>query len=196
MQRAGLQVMAGFIVGFDSDNPGTFQRQIDFIQKSGIVTAMVGLLQAPFGTRLYSRMESEGRLIREMSGDNTDGTSNIVPRLDADILQRGYRNILSSIYSSKLFYERIKTFLAHYNPVKSPVNLRINEIQAFFRSIWRIGILGTARRQYWELFFWSLIHYPKKFALAITMTIYGYHFQKVSAKALERSIHPPAVLPA
>ena len=193
MQSAGLQVMAGFIVGFDSDNPATFQRQIDFIQQSGIVTAMVGLLQAPFGTRLYDRMEQEGRLIREMSGDNTDGTSNIVPRLDADILQRGYRTILRSIYSSKMFYERIKTFLAHYNPVNSPKKLEINEIRAFFRSIWRIGILGPARRQYWDLFFWTLLHYPKKFALAITMTIYGYHFQKISANALARSIHQPLV---
>ncbi len=191
MQGAGLQVMAGFIVGFDSDNPGTFQRQIDFIQQSGIVTAMVGLLQAPFGTRLYDRMEQEGRLIREMSGDNADGTSNIVPRLDAAVLQRGYRSILRSIYSSKMFYERVKTFLAHYNPVKSPVNMQFNEIQAFFRSIWRIGILSPARKQYWDLFFWTLIHYPKKFALAITMTIYGYHFQKVSDKALARSIHQP-----
>lgn len=194
MQQNGLQVMAGFIVGFDSDNPGTFQRQIDFIQQSGIVTAMVGLLQAPFGTRLYNRMEQEGRLVREMSGDNADGTSNIVPRLDADILQRGYRSIIKSIYSSKMFYERVKTFLTHYQPITSPVKLHFNEIQAFFRSIWRIGILGQDRRNYWNLFFWTLTHYPKKFALAITMTIYGYHFQKVSEKALQRSIHQP--LPA
>jgi len=194
MQRSGLQVMAGFIVGFDHDTQNTFQRQIDFIQQSGIVTAMVGLLQAPFGTRLYSRMEQEGRLIREMSGDNADGTSNIVPRLDADILQRGYRTIIKSIYSSKMFYERVKTFLATYQPAKVPVLLHFNEIQAFFRSIWRIGILGPDRKQYWNLFFWTLAHYPKKFALAITMTIYGYHFQKVSEQALRRSIHQP--LPA
>ncbi len=196
MQKAGLQVMAGFIVGFDNDNPGTFQRQIDFIQQSGIVTAMVGLLQAPFGTRLYNRMEQEGRLIREMSGDNTDGTSNIVPRLDVDILQRGYRNVIQSIYSSKMFYERVKTFLTHYQPVKSPVSLHINEVQAFFRSIWRIGILGPSRKYYWNLFFWTLTHYPKKFALAITMTIYGYHFQKISAKAVTRTIHQPISQPA
>ena len=196
MQKAGLQVMAGFIVGFDNDNPGTFQRQIDFIQQSGIVTAMVGLLQAPFGTRLYNRMEQEGRLIREMSGDNTDGTSNIIPRLNADILQRGYRNVIQSIYSSKMFYERVKTFLIHYQPATSPVNLHINEIQAFFRSIWRIGILGQSRKYYWNLFFWTLTHYPKKFALAITMTIYGYHFQKISDIALTRSIHQPISQPA
>lgn len=196
MQKAGLQVMAGFIVGFDNDNPGTFQRQIDFIQQSGIVTAMVGLLQAPFGTRLYSRMEQERRLIREMSGDNTDGTSNIIPRLNADVLQRGYRNVIRSIYSSKMFYERVKTFLTHYQPVKSPVNLHVNEVQAFFRSIWRIGILGQSRKYYWNLFFWTLTHYPKKFALAITMTIYGYHFQKISDVALTRSIHQSISQPA
>ena len=196
MQNAGLQVMAGFIVGFDNDTAGTFQRQIDFIQNSGIVTAMVGLLQAPFGTRLYTRMEQEGRLIREMSGDNTDGTSNIVPRLDAAVLQRGYRDVIQSIYSSKMFYERVKTFLTHYKPAYPAVNLRLNEIQAFFLSIWRIGILGPSRKYYWKLLFWTLAHYPKKFALAITMAIYGYHFQKISAKAVTRSIHQPISQPA
>jgi radical SAM superfamily enzyme YgiQ (UPF0313 family) len=196
MQRSGLQVMGGFIVGFDHDNAGTFNRQIDFIQKSGIVTAMVGLLQAPFGTRLYSRMEQEGRLVQEMSGDNADGTSNIIPRLDSEILQRGYRAIIQSIYSSKLFYERVKTFLENYQPIKTPVNLQLNEILAFLRSIWRIGILGQDRKYYWDLFFWTLIRYPKKFAMAITMTIYGYHFQKVSAKALQRSLGPLAINPA
>jgi len=59
LQRAGLQVQGGFIVGFDHDSPSIFQQQIDFIQKSGIVTAMVGLLQAPLGTRLYERLQKE-----------------------------------------------------------------------------------------------------------------------------------------
>ena len=68
IQRAGLQVQGGFIVGFDHDRPSIFQRQIDFIQKSGIVTAMVGLLQAPPGTRLYERMKKEGRLRGEVIG--------------------------------------------------------------------------------------------------------------------------------
>ena len=74
VQRAGIEVSAGFIVGFDGDTPSTFVRQIEFIQRSGIVTAMVGMLQAPSGTRLHARMAREGRLLGDMTGDNVDGT--------------------------------------------------------------------------------------------------------------------------
>ena len=186
IQQAGLQVMAGFIVGFDSDTPNIFQRQIDFIQQSGIVAAMVGLLQAPFGTRLHKRMEEEGRLIQEISGDNTDGTTNIIPKLDPTILQNGYRYILQSIYTPKNYYERVKTFLTHFQPSGNEVMIRINEIMAFFRSIWRIGILGPERRYYWNLIFWTIAHYPRKFAMAITMAIYGYHFRIISEQAINR----------
>ena len=73
LQESGLQVQGGFIVGFDNDSPSIFQQQIDFIQRSGIVTAMVGLLQAPPGTRLYDRMKHENRLVSKFSGDNVDG---------------------------------------------------------------------------------------------------------------------------
>jgi radical SAM superfamily enzyme YgiQ (UPF0313 family) len=180
LQRAGLQVMAGFIVGFDSDTPTIFQRQIDFIQKSGIVTAMVGLLQAPHGTQLYERMAKDGRLLNEMSGDNGDGTSNIVPKMDAEVLRNGYLGIIEQIYSPKLFYMRIKTFLAEYRPLKMDVSIHFNEVVAFFKSVWKLGIIGRERWQYWNLFFWTLFHYPRKFAMAITLSIYGYHFRTIS----------------
>lgn len=189
LQRKGLQVMGGFIVGFDSDTPNVFQRQIDFIQQSGIVTAMVGLLQAPFGTRLHQRMDREGRLTQEMSGDNADGSTNIVPLLNPDVLHDGYRHIIQSIYSPELFYARIKTFITNYHPPERSVKLTKNEIQAFFRSIWHIGFLGSTRRHYWNLFFWSLFRHPRHFPLAITLTIYGYHFQKVGAQTLKKSAY-------
>jgi radical SAM superfamily enzyme YgiQ (UPF0313 family) len=181
LQRAGLQVMGGFIVGFDHDSPTTFQKQIDFIQKSGIVTAMVGLLQAPVGTLLYDKMKEEGRLTNDMSGDNTDGSTNIIPIMDRDALQDGYRNIIRSIYSPKMFYERVKTFLLEFNPSNATVNIQIHEVLAFFRSILYLGILTDGRWEYWKLFFWSLLKHPKKFPLAITFSIYGFHFRKMSA---------------
>ncbi|HET6846144.1 MAG TPA: B12-binding domain-containing radical SAM protein, partial [Anaerolineales bacterium] len=111
LQRAGLQVQGGFIVGFDSDPASIFQQQIDFIQKSGIVTAMVGLQQAPLGTRLHERMRQEGRLVREFSGDNVDGSTNIIPKMGLDSLRDGYARILSHIYAPKFYYERVATFL-------------------------------------------------------------------------------------
>ncbi len=179
LQRAGLQVMGGFIVGFDSDNASIFQRQIDFIQSSGIVTAMVGLLQAPYGTDLYRRLNREGRVISAMSGDNADGLTNIITKMDLSALQRGYHHILKEIYSPQQFYQRVKTFLREYQPHYPPVHLEPQEILAFIRSIYWLGIRGKERVEYWRLLFWALFKQPKKFALAITFTIYGFHFWRV-----------------
>lgn len=179
MQRAGLQVTGGFIVGFDSDTPSVFQRQIDFIQKSGIVTAMVGLLQAPPGTALYERMKREGRLLGKFTGDNVDGTTNIVPRMDPKFLYDGYRYIMNQIYSPKHYYKRIRTFLREYRPPKSKAPLDLQRLLAFFRSSLHLGVLGRERLQYWKLVFWTLSHRPRFFSLAITLGIYGHHFQKI-----------------
>ncbi len=180
LQQMGLQVMGGFIVGFDSDDDTIFDRMIDFIQKSGIVTAMVGLLQAPVGTQLYQRMLREGRISHAYSGDNVDGESNITPVMDAKLLQNGYRKILDSIYSAKGFYSRVRTFLKEYQPQRHTVTLQWQEVAALFRSIFEIGIKSEERQEYWRLFFWTLFHCPSKFPLAITFSIYGYHFRKVN----------------
>ena len=179
IQRAGLQVQGGFIVGFDSDTPSIFQRQIDFIQKSGIVTAMVGLLQAIPGTQLYERLKREGRLREDLTGDNVDGTTNIISRMNLDTLREGYGRIMEHIYSPKHYYERVKTFLREYKPPKVGSYLDFQYVMAFFRSVYRIGIQGVERVHYWRLFFWTLFWRPKLFPMAITFAIYGYHFRQV-----------------
>jgi radical SAM superfamily enzyme YgiQ (UPF0313 family) len=180
LQRAGLQVQGGFIVGFDNDSPSIFQQQIDFIQKSGIVTAMVGLLQAPLGTRLYERMQKEGRLVNEFSGDNVDGSTNIIPKMGMDPLREGYRNILEQIYAPKFYYERVLTFLREYQPPKIRVHFELQYLLALGRSIYQLGIRGVERVQYWRLFFWTLFRRPRLFPLAITFAIYGFHFRQVA----------------
>ncbi len=179
LQRAGLQVQGGFIVGFDSDSPSIFQQQIDFIQRSGIVTAMVGLLQAPPGTGLYERLKREGRLVNEMSGDNVDGSTNIIPKMGLEPLREGYRKILDQIYAPQFYYERVLTFLREYQPpqIRSPLELQY--ILALGRSIYRLGIRGVERAHYWKLFFWTLFRRPQLFPLAITLAIYGFHFRQV-----------------
>jgi radical SAM superfamily enzyme YgiQ (UPF0313 family) len=179
MHRAGLQVQAGFIVGFDSDTPATFQRQIDFIQESGIVTAMVGILQAPYGTELYKRLQAEGRLAEEMSGDNGDGSTNVIPRMHPYILQAGYRRILEHIYAPRHFYQRVRTLLRDYDPRRVKAQLQWTEVKAWLRSIVRLGIQGVERREYWRLFFWTLLHRPRLLVLAVTLSIYGHHFRTV-----------------
>ena len=180
LQRAGLQVQGGFIVGFDNDPPSIFQQQVDFIQKSGIVTAMVGLLQAPPGTRLHARMQQEGRLVNEMSGDNVDGSTNIIPKMGMEPLREGYRKLLAQIYAPRLYYERVLTFLRE---VRSPVvriHLDPQYILALWRSIYQLGIRGVERAHYWRLFFWTLFRRPRLFPLAITLAIMGFHFRQVA----------------
>lgn len=184
IQRAGLQVQGGFIVGFDSDLPSIFQRQIDFIQKSGIVTAMVGMLQAPPGTRLYERMKQEGRLLGELTGDNADGTTNIVPAMSLETLSEGYKGILQHIYAPKHYYQRIRTFLQEFNPPQKRKPLRFSDVLAFLRSFLRLGILGRERFQYWHLLLWTQFRHPRLFPEAITLAIYGYHFRKIFKRHL------------
>ncbi len=181
LQRAGLQVQGGFIVGFDNDPPAVFQQQIDFIQKSGIVTAMVGLLQAPFGTRLYERMQKEGRLVNEFSGDNVDGSTNIIPRMGLEPLRDGYRKILEKIYAPQYYYERVLTFLREYQPPTIRVHLEPQYVLALWRSIYQLGFRGVERVHYWRLFFWTLFRRPRLFPLAITFAIYGFHFRQIVA---------------
>jgi radical SAM superfamily enzyme YgiQ (UPF0313 family) len=179
LHRAGLQVQGGFIVGFDHDRASIFQRQIDFIQKSGIVTAMVGLLQAPAGTRLHERMEKEGRLCTDFSGDNVDGTTNIVPAMSLETLKEGYRRILDHIYSPKHYYRRLRTFLREYRPPAARGHLQFSHVLALLRSFYRLGIVGRERFHYWKLLFWLPFRCPRLIPEAVTLAIYGYHFRKI-----------------
>jgi radical SAM superfamily enzyme YgiQ (UPF0313 family) len=181
MQHAGLQVQGGFIVGFDHDTPSVFQSQIDFIQKSGIVTAMVGLLQAPAGTGLYERMKREGRVNEGMSGDNVDGTTNIMPRMGLSPLQDGYRRMLLDLYAPRSYYKRLRTFLREYKPPRAtPGSLKAWHVRTFFRSLYYMGIVGKERFQYPSLLLWTLFSRPRAFPTAIILAISGYHFRKCS----------------
>ncbi len=178
IQHCGMEVYGGFIVGFDSDPPDIFQRQIDFIQKSGIITAMVGLLNAPRLSKLYKRLKNEDRIIDNFSGDNTNYSMNFTPVMDKNELLKGYQKIIKNIYSCKSYYARVKLFLKQYNPsFYEPLSL--NRFMAFIKSIIYLGILRKKRRYFWNLLLWSIFNKPKSFPLAVTYSIYGYHFRKV-----------------
>jgi radical SAM superfamily enzyme YgiQ (UPF0313 family) len=185
VQRAGMQVQGGFIVGFDNDPPSIFKKQIDFIQKSGIVSAMVGLLQAPIGTRLYQRLQNEGRIVTQSSGNNVDGSTNIIPKMEMGALMGGYREILNEIYSPKLYYERVITFLKEYQPSTFKVRITGEHILALWKSIYHLGLRGVERVHYWKLWWWVVLNKPKLFPQAITFAIYGFHFRQISEKTVQ-----------
>ena len=111
IQRAGLEVMGGFIVGFDHDPADIFQRQFEFIQRSGVATAMVGLLTALPETRLYRRLIDEGRIETESTGNNTQAALNFRPRLGREFLVNGYCELMRELYKPRNYYRRIRTFL-------------------------------------------------------------------------------------
>jgi len=192
IQNRGLEVQGGFIVGFDSDPLSIFKNQISFIQKSGIVTAMVGLLNAPPGTRLYQRLKKENRLLEGISGDNTDCSINFIPKMNYETLINGYKHILNTIYSPRHYYERVKTFLREYKPRGEIAGrLQFCHIRALVKSIWFLGIREKGRRYYWKLFLSTLLKQPRKFPLSISLSVYGYHFRKVVEKYISLPVEAP-----
>jgi radical SAM superfamily enzyme YgiQ (UPF0313 family) len=177
IQRAGMQVQGGFIVGFDNDTPTVFDRMASFIQESGIATAMVGMLQAPAGTRLYERLHGEGRIRKNMTGDNTDGTTNIVPTMGVKSLEEGYRDMMLKLYSPRNYYARLRTFLREYRPQPARARLRGWHVLAFLRSLYYLGIVGRERFRYQGLLVWTIFHNPRALPTAIVLAITGYHLR-------------------
>jgi len=180
LQRAGLEVMAGFIVGFDSDQSDIFKRQFEFIQRSGVVTAMVGLLNALPQTRLWQRLKREGRLETESTGNNTDAALNFKPKLNRDFLQAGYRELVQKLYEPRNYYPRIRTFLKAHRPTGPRLHLSRADCMAFLKSLWVLGVWHRGRVGYWRLFWGTLIRRPRQFSHAIELAIIGYHFRRVA----------------
>ena len=180
LQRHGMLVSGGFIVGFDNDTENVFDEQINFIQKSGIPNAMVGLLNAPTGTKLFTRMKEEGRLLDMFSGNNMDASINFIPRMNYKNLIRGYSRLLNTIYSQEEYYNRLKVFLREYNvPEWTPKIINLEQLKAFVRLLWLLGIIEKRKKYFWKLFFISLWKYPRKFPTAMTLAVYGFHFRRV-----------------
>lgn len=183
LQQRGFIVSGGFIIGFDNDSPSVFQDQIDFIQTSGIVSAMVGLLNAPKGTKLFKRMKSENRILDVFAGNNMDGTMNFIPKMNYKELIAGYSRIVKTIYSQKEYYYRLKHFISNYKqPFWNKNKIQLKEIRAFMMLIWFLGVLEKGKKYFWKLLAFSLFKHPNKFPLAMTMAVYGYHYRRVAAR--------------
>ena len=178
IQHAGMEVMGGFIVGFDHDRHDIFKRQFEFIQRSGVVTAMVGLLTALPATRLYQRLKREGRIVAESDGNNT--ALNFTPKLNREFLLSGYRDLMVKLYEPRTYYRRIRNFLENYRPVGPRLRLSFSDLMAFVKSLWLLGIRHRGRRAYWQFFWSTLLLRPRQFRHAFELVILGHHFRQIA----------------
>jgi radical SAM superfamily enzyme YgiQ (UPF0313 family) len=186
IQSYGLEVMAGFIVGFDSDPEDIFDRQINFIRESGIPLAMVGLLTALPDTQLWRRLKKEGRLLKESTGNNTEGSLNFVPRMDKARLVEGYKRILQTIYSPAEYYQRALDCLSHLTQGPEPRRTRItSDVAAFTRLVLALGVRDPARIEFWRYMKRTLTSHRRNFAHAVTLAAMGYHFRKLTESYIE-----------
>ena len=182
LQRAGLEVMGGFIVGFDSDRSDIFRRQFEFIQRSGVATAMVGLLTALPQTRLWQRLKREGRLESESTGNNTAAVLNFRPKMNREFLQAGYRELVKKLYEPRHYYRRIRTFLQNHRPSGPRPRVAWADVVALVKSFWVLGVWRRGRAGYWWLVWGTLLRRPRQFPLAMELAIMGYHFRRVAGK--------------
>ena len=151
---------------------------------------MVGLLDAPRGTRLYQRLVKENRLLKNSTGDNTDCSINFIPKMKLETLINGYKHILDTIYSPKQFYGRIRTFLKEYRPPQRLTQvrpIRLYHLKAMVRSAWFLGVISKGRKYYWQLLVSTLFKRPKRLPMCITLAVYGFHFRKVVDQYLRNS---------
>ncbi|MFC1700870.1 B12-binding domain-containing radical SAM protein [Patescibacteria group bacterium] len=181
IHQHGMQVMGGFIVGFDNDVENIFDLVVDFIQQNSIVTAMVGILNALPRTKLWYRLKSEGRLLGDSSGENTSTGINFLPKMEIKKLEEGYKKIFSTIYNPKKYYQRINQFLIEYQP-KARTKIKLEDVRAFARSTWRIGVFSRARFLYWKLLIKTLLTKKDALPMAIELAIFGLHFESTSKR--------------
>jgi radical SAM superfamily enzyme YgiQ (UPF0313 family) len=184
IQAHGIEVSGGFIVGFDSDSPNVFGRQADFIETAAIPTAMINLLTAPPGTRLYRRLESEGRLLGDSDGDTAMNANcmNFIPKMDRERLLEGYKTLLGRLFEPEPFYRRVLTFLGHYRPnlllpARPPTH---REVLAVLKIIFALGIKEPGRQAFWSFLGRLLLHHRQLFPIGISIAAVGFHYRMIT----------------
>ena len=196
IQAHGMEVMSGFIVGFDSDTPETFAVQRDFIEEAGIATAMVGMLIAPPETPLWKRLEKEGRILGHSSGNNAldFDALNFIPKMGKENLLTGYTALLADLYSPKASYARIERFLSvlivpDYVPLRLPSS---RDIKALFKIIYALGFKKRGRLWFWRLFFKTLFKHPQFLTQAMVSAAMVFHYQTITREFLKKKKHKDA----
>ncbi len=181
IQNHGMQVMGGFVIGFDNDDSNIFGLQKKFIENTGVVTAMVGILTALPGTRLYQRLKEEGRLTGDSSGANTEVSGlNFIPKnMSREELVNGYKKLIKCLYSDESFYKRIENFLSSYRPTVKSGRISSVDIKALFCCLVIIGF-SSSFFYFWGNLLKTMIKKTKSVPVFIELVIQGYHYKKMA----------------
>ncbi len=187
IQRHGIQVTSGFIIGFDNDPDTIADNMIEFIQNLGIPVAMVGLLQALPETDLYDRLEKEGRLLSKASGNNTHAfQTNFLTKRPMEDVSQDYQKVLQALYTPDLksYFERCELLLKRWASPKHTSPVGWVEIRALF---YYLGLIPLKSYRWNALKFLgkTLIKHPKFFAQAVSLGIQGHHFREITLHAFE-----------
>jgi hypothetical protein len=142
---------------------------------------MVGLLTALPGTRLFTRLSSEGRILSRSTGNNVEAVLNFVPTLDPVALTEGYRGLVKGLYAPREYYRRVLTFLGDYRPAGPRTQMHLSDVRTFIRSLWVLGVTRPGRWEFWKFLARSWISHRDAFAVAVELAIRGHHFRLVAA---------------
>lgn len=182
--RSGLEVTAGFIMGFDADDAQALERQREWIVQSPIPQAMLGLLTALPGTQLERRLRDEGRL-RESSSGETFARPNFATKLPEATLLRSYRKALEQIYRPEEYFARCVRALALRPKQDSLVILPLGyALRCFVSSLWHQGVRGSYRRAYWKYLGQVLRRAPKRLARAVSLAVAGEHMIRYTRESV------------
>lgn len=183
IQSYGMEVMAGFIVGFDNDPEDIFERQINFIRESAIPLAMVGLLNALPETQLWKRLEREGRLLgNDATGNNTVCSLNFRTVMDPARLIAGYQSIMRTIYSPRAYYERALDSMKRTQQLgPEPQHYStLSGLASLTRIGLKLGVFDRERKEFWRFLMQAATKHHKQLAESLRLAAMGYHFRKLS----------------
>jgi radical SAM superfamily enzyme YgiQ (UPF0313 family) len=191
IQEAGLWVLGGFIVGFDSDDETIFDRQLEFIDRAGVAWAMAGVLQAPPTTPLYDRMKRDGRLIEDSGATTNFGAPNFRTILPLPVLLGGLGQLLSGLYQPESFFRRAFRSLDLWQPslaLHPPKMGWSYDLHVLVRSMWLQGVKSDYRAAYWQFLLLIVRKWrrqPAKLWLGFNVLLSAHHFLNYARQVVE-----------
>jgi len=189
IQRAGLEVMAGMIVGFDHDDPAIFEEQFRFIQDARIPVSMTGMLNALPKTPLYKRLKEAGRLAAESVGDQFVLT-NIIPKsMSSAELYEGYKRLLQRLYSHRNYRRRVMQLILHKGTqIESRIVASRKDVGIFLRVLWTCILRASPKRAWLTLSLMgeTLLRRPRAFRDAITLALIHKHLYEYMRETCRR----------